>query len=107
MPSSSCDFDDPNLHSFPTRRSSDLFKSQNTSLLILDQADVLKRAQVRGDKAAETLVDWLQKIMSIPEIAVRILATSQQSLGWNAKEDRKSTRLNSSHRCISYAVFFM
>src|ERR1017187_4525957 len=25
--------------------------------------------------------------------------------GANAKPDRKSTRLNSSHRCISYAVF--
>src|SRR5437762_8393239 len=24
---------------------------------------------------------------------------------WRAKRDRKSTRLNSSHRCISYAVF--
>src|SRR5437879_6850043 len=24
---------------------------------------------------------------------------------WALKEDRKSTRLNSSHRCISYAVF--
>src|SRR5437762_6526774 len=25
--------------------------------------------------------------------------------GWNVQPDRKSTRLNSSHRCISYAVF--
>src|SRR5437764_2770765 len=24
---------------------------------------------------------------------------------WHALQDRKSTRLNSSHRCISYAVF--
>src|SRR5437867_6445566 len=32
----------------------------------------------------------------------------QQALGWgdlNTKLDRKSTRLNSSHRTISYAVF--
>src|SRR5437879_9892497 len=28
-----------------------------------------------------------------------------QSLGSRCKRDRKSTRLNSSHRCISYAVF--
>src|SRR5437763_5411105 len=39
-----------------------------------------------------------------------LLATEQVHLGdlicidWS-KEDRKSTRLNSSHRCISYAVF--
>src|SRR5437762_8953605 len=26
-------------------------------------------------------------------------------LGWWRRSDRKSTRLNSSHRCISYAVF--
>src|SRR5437762_7835665 len=25
--------------------------------------------------------------------------------GWPSRADRKSTRLNSSHRCISYAVF--
>src|SRR5437763_10576904 len=25
----------------------------------------------------------------------------------NSRTDRKSTRLNSSHRCISYAVFFL
>src|SRR5437762_4305626 len=27
------------------------------------------------------------------------------NIGGTASEDRKSTRLNSSHRCISYAVF--
>src|SRR6476469_10426544 len=28
-----------------------------------------------------------------------------RAVRWRASEDRKSTRLNSSHRCISYAVF--
>src|ERR1017187_333381 len=28
-----------------------------------------------------------------------------ENIGFSADRDRKSTRLNSSHRCISYAVF--
>src|SRR2546422_5338111 len=31
----------------------------------------------------------------------------QTSWRWSAERDRKSTRLNSSHRHISYAVFFL
>src|SRR5437762_4509092 len=35
----------------------------------------------------------------------RRLLEASWSLGVSRAEDRKSTRLNSSHRCISYAVF--
>src|ERR1017187_10395341 len=35
----------------------------------------------------------------------RPLRTSWLKVGTNLPLDRKSTRLNSSHRCISYAVF--
>src|SRR5256884_7367145 len=40
----------------------------------------------------------------------RHVMTSERTLGWNSKQgtdngDRKSTRLNSSHGYISYAVF--
>src|SRR5437763_9809146 len=34
-----------------------------------------------------------------------LLEISRQNFGWARRRDRKSTRLNSSHRCISYAVF--
>src|SRR5437762_11297309 len=63
------------LHSFPTRRSSDLlsFSLQPTYF-----------SDVNGDG----LIDVVHNI----DQAVAV-------------EDRKSTRLNSSHRCISYAVF--
>src|SRR5258708_9128422 len=43
-----------------------------------------------------------------PETLVAILASIRQSetpVPWTLSEDRKSTRLNSSHQIISYAVF--
>src|SRR5437763_9636976 len=67
------------LHSFPTRRSSDLrlhLGFWQKKLKLQDLSD---------------LVGCLPRV----EEALRELQT----------EDRKSTRLNSSHRCISYAVF--
>src|SRR5438477_9669936 len=33
------------------------------------------------------------------------VAAARQALGWSTSTDRKSTRLNSSHMSISYAVF--
>src|SRR5437762_5924360 len=56
--------DPPDLHSFPTRRSSDLTCSPSRS--------------AHSRPRESTCSSW---------------------------RDRKSTRLNSSHRCISYAVF--
>src|SRR5437879_12534736 len=55
------------LHSFPTRRSSDLLFGGGGGTITPSDATLMKR---RG-----------------------------------GSKDRKSTRLNSSHRCISYAVF--
>src|SRR5438309_9023245 len=59
------------LHSFPTRRSSDL---------------VSPRPRGRCDWPSER-------------------AARGRTRGASAREDRKSTRLNSSHSSISYAVF--
>src|SRR5438132_9638846 len=71
------------LHSFPTRRSSDL------QLRLLAQRNIRdlvekKRSAVRNIKTTH---------------AVRL------GVGESAFQDRKSTRLNSSHTVISYAVF--
>src|SRR5438105_12510242 len=67
------------LHSFPTRRSSDLFD------------DITER------KAAEE---------AVRESEARFRSLTQLSSDWYwEQEDRKSTRLNSSHEWISYAVF--
>src|SRR5207248_11449621 len=97
----------PHLHSFPTRRSSDLavsgafltgflvpqllFVIFGIVLLISVIPLVFKIGEelpkgVRNDR----LANWLHLYGSYPD----------RHLG---REDRKSTRLNSSHRTISYA----
>src|SRR5438132_8978343 len=63
--------DHPDLHSFPTRRSSDL-------------------------GAPKISVVWSAGV------AVKPMRTASK---WSSTRDRKSTRLNSSHTVISYAVF--
>src|SRR6476469_7981814 len=46
---------------------------------------------------------------SVPDLLsidlANVLLFSSFGVTWNGARDRKSTRLNSSHRCISYAVF--
>src|SRR5687768_18569543 len=78
----------PDLHSFPTRRSSDLGASVSTLTEVAsddDEGGFLTSA-VQFNASANTAY----------HIAVDGLA---------AQTDRKSTRLNSSHGYISYAVF--
>src|SRR5437868_15460044 len=74
-----CPAPHPDLHSFPTRRSSDL----------LTQDDVI----VTRQNGSAILPGCTRK-------AVVALAEERPLL-----QDRKSTRLNSSHVSISYAVF--
>src|SRR5437764_1870581 len=76
----------PDLHSFPTRRSSDL------------QAPGV--ADVRYDR------EWLQRLASVVGVirGAGLVLANHANHG-RTRQDRKSTRLNSSHRCISYAVF--
>src|SRR5207248_8818864 len=96
-----CSHAHPDPHSFPTRRSSDL------------PADPMPRlangtpnlGRVAGEKGIWG-VPWIRNM------ALRIDNTDAISdlprSGGDAAEirrDRKSTRLNSSHRTISYAVF--
>src|SRR5438552_11285739 len=68
----------PNLHSFPTRRSSDLDRNRRSKSTF---------GLCRGDHQT------IQQVLSTP------YQSPQQ------ETDRKSTRLNSSHQIISYAVF--
>src|SRR5438045_7957734 len=72
--------DQRDLHSFPTRRSSDLFSGQNG-----------------------TMPSWATR-----NAATHIASTcarEPRKSGGRSPTDRKSTRLNSSHLGISYAVF--
>src|SRR5437762_9446589 len=81
------------LHSFPTRRSSDLGDE--------------RAKQARGEHDAPCRAEGVsfhpRRVNSIGlPCGVERAAASHSS---TRRSDRKSTRLNSSHRCISYAVF--
>src|SRR5439155_19910057 len=78
----SCYGDPRDLHSFPTRRSSDLGRFGDSVI-----RQMLSLAATAGD-------------VNVAIKRVTGLTTKQLS-----DQDRKSTRLNSSHVAISYAVF--
>src|SRR5205814_8594802 len=80
------------LHSFPTRRSSDLFGELNTPLVVTYHPAYLLRTPGDKRKAWEDL-----------KFARGVY--QQLTQGTATDGDRKSTRLNSSHLGISYAVF--
>src|SRR5690606_42120406 len=83
--------DDRNLHSFPTRRSSDLiFYSTGYSLNDYEQAKA--RIHRIGQTKKVTYIHLIAQDTVDQEVVM-------------ALADRKSTRLNSSHVKISYAVF--
>src|SRR5690242_21606415 len=72
--------DHRDLHSFPTRRSSDL-----------------------GD--GRYLTDLDPQALSSGNVAAALQFTNYGNFFQGSFKDRKSTRLNSSHMSISYAVF--
>src|SRR5439155_21650044 len=80
--------------SFPTRRSSDL--------VLLDPADTVRELE---------LVRWESRGPTIEPICDDLFGEGKLLLGRGISaqvapdQDRKSTRLNSSHVAISYAVF--
>src|SRR5437899_7433928 len=86
-----------NLHPFPTRRSSDLRASASTpGTTTGPPAEREYAVEPVGD--ATMMPSALYAPTSSPSTATRNRTT-------RATPDRKSTRLNSSHLGISYAVF--
>src|SRR5690349_24256608 len=79
--------DHPYLHSFPTRRSSDLERVGLTAGAI-ERQHQLARESFAERVRREVLLQLGDELGALPQ-----------------REDRKSTRLNSSHVEISYAVF--
>src|SRR5690606_39617900 len=102
-------------HSFPTRRSSDLVSS-SFGLLGDPRAPKREDAPSSSDPAmpgsgVRLAGDAGRPSAAARELARRLAVTSTVAehllrLGYGTSgEDRKSTRLNSSHVKISYAVF--
>src|SRR5207245_10077845 len=76
------------LHSFPTRRSSDLIDSAK-----------------RADTGVDQILESYRKVEGRLKEVHRSFAEAEAFERWTSLRDRKSTRLNSSHGSISYAVF--
>src|SRR5436305_3313340 len=87
------------LNSFPTRRSSDLPASGGTWLAANDAGLALAVLNVNPPERDR---EALRPTRSRGEVIPALLARGQR---FRRRRDRKSTRLNSSHVRISYAVF--
>src|SRR5207249_11052661 len=94
-------------HSFPTRRSSDLetlVRLGRARKGLLGRAD--DQAGVRGIVACGIIATaWTHDKVRRRRLAVGQLDVPRDDHACLPGQDRKSTRLNSSHVSISYAVF--
>src|SRR5207253_9055623 len=91
------------LHSFPTRRSSDLTRGAILGI----PADVRAKYATPPTGSSSTPVNYYfsdRGAFRTPNVAKTDL-TATYNLPTFGRVDRKSTRLNSSHVAISYAVF--
>src|SRR5207248_9719627 len=90
------------LHSFPTRRSSDLTALPNSSFHC---SKARKSCVLRENAAGKAVFSGFDPVQGKGTVLAETDASSIDAHGWSlSPEDRKSTRLNSSHRTISYAV---
>src|SRR5262245_20048347 len=105
MPSSACFAHHRDLHSFPTRRSSDLAWSRS----IRRRCRPARRRQSSLPRARSVRygIGPCSRFVCSPEYALSALSLpgGQHARELGRRRDRKSTRLNSSHLGISYAVF--
>src|SRR5207247_11143710 len=92
------------LHSFPTRRSSDLDRGEIPAGRSLKIAD-LKIVSLRGRWTLCILTERSVLLRLRVVVAVPSEYQDRSGLALRTIPDRKSTRLNSSHEWISYAVF--
>src|SRR5690606_41886713 len=94
------------LRSFPTRRSSDLELRRLAMHPILALPGAGRRLR-RLRQGIDRLDDLLLLTLAARRRLVRAVAATKREAGLAGQDprDRKSTRLNSSHVKISYAVF--
>src|SRR5690606_40811879 len=87
------------LHSFPTRRSSDLCPAQSSRFVL---CHIYYFGISRLSEGLDFGVLW--HLIRPRSLRIWFLFVSTDTAVW-LTSDRKSTRLNSSHVKISYAVF--
>src|SRR5690606_41621622 len=95
------------LFSFPTRRSSDLFrlstneiKNKNIQLKPISiETEIIEEVEEVAVDPNVLIKQAEQKLADANEQAKQLIENAEKQI-----EDRKSTRLNSSHVKISYAV---
>src|SRR5207249_11981788 len=96
----------PILPSFPTRRSSDLHRALETAARLIEAASFplifAGNGVIRGRASDELRA--LAHGHGIPVVHT-FMAKGSMPYDDDLCQDRKSTRLNSSHVSISYAVF--
>src|SRR5699024_12750771 len=90
------------LHSFPTRRSSDLERSQQHNALSQRSVEAFQRQNTVHAIHAEELGSVVHVLSLLQNQRSFLIVDGQEQ---QVSTDRKSTRLNSSHVSISYAVF--
>src|SRR5690606_40672512 len=95
------------LHSLPTRRSSDLILVSSNGPVFLDA-----ECAVYGDPAFDLAFCAAHLLLKavwsgdarLNEAAAALVAAYRRGIHWEDAEDRKSTRLHSSHEKTAYAV---
>src|SRR5438874_3565883 len=93
-----CSGDSRHLTSFPTRRSSDLEHNRDRGR----QIELARCGRIHAPILREPVVAHQQLCVVVLEKVQSAVTTTTPGF---AAKDRKSTRLNSSHVEISYAVF--
>src|SRR5207253_3637171 len=93
-------------HSFPTRRSSDLPLDAERSWIALAQVrPTTGPTALPHDIVGTVRADGEQPLLATAAAENRICREGDPEWRRGVPVDRKSTRLNSSHVAISYAVF--
>src|SRR5207244_11923527 len=97
----------PNLTPLPTRRSSDLFGGGNPATATTEIIDLSAPtpAWQYGPSMSQPRIEMNATILPNGKVLALGGSLNDEDAASASLKDRKSTRLNSSHQIISYAVF--
>src|SRR5690606_39933529 len=86
-----------------------LFRSETAYSEAFEMAKLTSKAEMYSDRRSEAKLSWLPLERELNDIKAQLHHAERLQDALKAKlsgyQDRKSTRLNSSHVKISYAVF--